>query len=77
MRGLFPVLLAVLTTVSTFAISFYNPPVDAYFLTYVFLFLVLYAVLRPPLKSRALVYGLILGGLVVIALITASYIPGV
>mgnify|MGYP001772603202 CR=1 FL=1 len=77
MRRLFPVLLAVLITASTFVISFYNPPIDAYFLAYVFLFLVLYAAFRPPLKSRALIYGLILGSSIVIALITASYIPGV
>jgi len=72
----FPLYLAIAFTLSTVVISLYNQPIDAYFLTYVFIFLVLYAVYRPPFKSYYLLYGLIIGALLIISLITISYIPG-
>jgi len=72
---LFPLYLAIAYTLSTAVISLYNQPIDAYFMTYVFIFLVLYAVYRPPFKSYYVLYGLIIGAILIITLITISYIP--
>jgi len=71
----FPLYLAIAFTLSTAVISLYNQPIDAYFMTYVFIFLVLYAVYRPTFKSSYLLYGLIIGAILIITLITISYIP--
>jgi len=71
----FPLYLAIAFTLSTVVISLYNQPIDAYFMTYVFIFLVLYAVYRPIFKSNYLLYGLIIGAILIITLITISYIP--
>ena len=76
MSKLFPLHLAIAFTLSTVVISFYNQPIDAYFMTYVFVFMVLYAVYRPPFKSYYVLYGLIIGAILIIMLITISYIPG-
>ncbi|MFP3233957.1 MAG: hypothetical protein RXR08_09815 [Sulfolobaceae archaeon] len=75
MSKLFPLYLAIAFTLSTVVISLYNQPIDAYFMTYVFIFLVLYAVYRPTFKSNYLLYGLIIGAILIIMLITISYIP--
>jgi len=72
---LFPVYLAIAFTLSTVVISLYNQPIDAYFMTYIFIFLVLYAVYRPTFKSNYLLYGLMIGAILIITLITISYIP--
>ncbi|MFP3260934.1 MAG: hypothetical protein RXQ22_08655 [Sulfolobus sp.] len=74
MSKLFPLYLAIAFTLSTVVISLYNQPVDAYFLAYVFIFLVLYAVYRPTFKPNYLLYGLIIGATLIIMLITISYI---
>jgi len=72
---LFPVYLAIAFTLSTVVISLYNQPIDAYFMTYIFIFLVLSAVYKPTFKSNYLLYGLIIGAILIITLITISYIP--
>jgi len=75
LSGRFPLYLAMAFTLSAVVISFYNQPIDAYFMTYVFVFMVLYAVYRPTFKSNYLLYGLIIGAILIITLITISYIP--
>jgi glycerol uptake facilitator-like aquaporin len=75
MNKLFPLYLAIAFTLSTVVISLYNQPIDAYFVTYVFMFLVLYVVYRPTFKSNYLLHGLIIGAILIIMLITISYIP--
>ncbi|PVU69855.1 hypothetical protein DDW06_02120 [Sulfolobales archaeon SCGC AB-777_K20] len=75
MSKLFPLYLAIAFALSTVVISLYNQPIDAYFMTYIFIFLVLYAVYRPTFKSNYILYGLIVGAILIIVLITISYIP--
>lgn len=75
MSRLFPSYLATAIALSTAIISLSNQPISAYFLTYAFVFLILYAIFRPSLSSNYPLYGLALGATLIIALITIQYIP--